>query len=302
MDGWDSQRKMRYKKLLEKGFIDPAWKLTEREKKVPAWNNLDEDEKKVWDALMAAYAGQIDCMDQGIGEILSVLEENDELDNTLIFFLSDNGGCAEGQGKKLSVEQIDVIGNKEPAQSYRINWANVSNTPFREYKHYAHEGGISTPLIMHWPKKITTQGKITPQVGHVIDLMPTILDVAGAEYPEELNGNKINPLNGTSLLPTIEGHVFAHEPLFFEHEANRAVISGDWKLVSKGTNKAPYTNDWELFNLKNDRTETQNLANENPQKAEELKLLWENWAEKNNVYPLDGRGWNEKIAADITKK
>ncbi len=302
MDGWDSQRKMRYKKLLEKGFIDPAWNLTEREKKVPAWNNLDEDEKKVWDALMAAYAGQIDCMDQGIGEILSVLEENDELDNTLIFFLSDNGGCAEGQGKKLSVEQIDVIGNKEPAQSYRINWANVSNTPFREYKHYTHEGGISTPLIMHWPKKITTQGKITPQVGHVIDLMPTILDVAGAEYPEELNGNKINPLNGTSLLPTIEGHVFAHEPLFFEHEANRAVISGDWKLVSKGTNKAPYTNNWELFNLKNDRTETQNLANENPQKAEELKLLWENWAEKNNVYPLDGRGWNEKIAADITKK
>lgn len=301
MDGWDSQRKKRYEKLLEKGFIDPAWDLTEREKKVPAWNNLDEDEKKVWDALMATYAGQIDCMDQGIGEILSVLEENDELDNTLLFFLSDNGGCAEGQGKTLSVEQIDLIGNDEPAQSYRINWANVSNTPFREYKHWAHEGGISTPLIMHWPEKIAAKGKITTQVGHVIDLMPTILDVAGATYPNKFAGIEINPVQGKSLVPLIEGDVFVREPLFFEHEANRAVIAGDWKLVSKGKNKAPYTTNWELFNLKTDRTETTNLIQSKPEKAKELETLWDNWAKENNVYPLDARGWNNKIAADVTK-
>lgn len=302
MDGWDSQRKMRHNKLIEKGFVDSKWELTDREKRVPEWDELKEDEKKVWDALMAAYAGQIDCMDQGIGEIISVLEKNGELENTLILFLSDNGGCAEGQGKKLTADEIHLIGNDEPAQSYRINWANVSNTPFREYKHYTHEGGISTPLIMHWPKKLKAKGEMTKQVGHVIDLMPTILDVAGAEYPENLNGNKINAVNGKSLVSVIEGNVFAREPLFFEHEANRAVISGDWKLVSKGTNKPPYTTDWELFNLKDDRTETQNLASENPQKTQELQILWDNWAKENHVYPLDGRGWNEKIAADITKK
>jgi arylsulfatase len=268
---------------------------------VPAWNELEEDEKKVWDALMAAYAGQIDCMDQGIGKIISVLEENKELDNTLILFLSDNGGCAEGQGRKLSVDKIHLVGNKEPAQSYRINWANVSNTPFREYKHYTHEGGISTPLIMHWPKKISAKGKMTTQVGHVIDIMPTILDVAGAEYPEILNGNKINPVNGKSLMPVIKGETFEREPLFFEHEANRAVIAGDWKLVSKGINKAPYTTNWELYNLKEDRTETNNLIDDNPDKAKELEVLWDAWAKENHVYPLDGRGWNEKIAADVTK-
>jgi len=301
MDGWDSQRQKRYKNLIEKGIIDENWILTDREKRVPEWNELDNDEKKVWDALMAAYAAQIDCMDQGIGKIISTLEQNGELENTLIIFLSDNGGCAEGQGKRLSIDQVNLIGNEKPAQSYRINWANVSNTPFREYKHYTHEGGISTPLIMHWPKNIKAKGKITTQMGHVIDLMPTILEVAGAKYPEQLNGNEINSLNGKSLLSAAMGHPFDRGPLFFEHEANRAVISGDWKLVSKGTNKAPYTSNWELFNLKDDRTETQNLALENPKKIQELKLLWENWAKENNVYPLDGRSWKEKIAADSLK-
>ncbi len=301
MDGWDAERKKRHKTLVEKGIIDANWKLTDRETKVPGWDELEEDEKKVWDALMAAYAGQIDCMDQGIGEIISVLEKNGELDNTLIVFLSDNGGCAERQGKKLSVDEIHLIGNNEPAQSYRINWANVSNTPFREYKHYVHEGGISTPLIMHWPEKITSKGEITKQVGHVIDLLPTFLDVAQTKYPETLNGNKINPPNGISLLSSLNGNTFKHAPLFFEHETNRAVISGQWKLVSKGTKKAPYTGDWELYNLKVDRTETNNLLHSNPEKAKELKILWGNWATENHVYPLDGRGWNEKIAADVTK-
>lgn len=302
LDGWDLQRERRYKNLLEKGFISPEWQLSEREKKVKEWDQLPDDEKKVWDALMAAYAGQIDCMDQGIGEILAVLEENDELDNTLILFLSDNGGCAEGQGKKLSLEEIHLVGDDKPEQSYRINWANVSNTPFREYKHYVHEGGISTPLIMHWPEKISAKGKLTPQVGHVIDLMPTILDVAGVAYPEKRNGVKVNPVNGKSLTPVLGGEVFSREPLFFEHEANRAVIDGDWKLVSKGTKVAPYTSDWELYNLRDDRTETKNLVTSNPDKAKEMEQLWDNWAKNNHVYPLDGRGWNEKIAADVTKQ
>lgn len=301
MDGWDKERQKRYKKLIEKGIMDPNWKLTKREDRVPEWEEIPLDEQKVWDALMAAYAAQIDRMDQGIGEILSVLQQNDELDNTLIIFLSDNGGCAEPQGKTLSVEEVGLIGQEEPAQSYRINWANVSNTPFREYKHWVHEGGIATPMIMHWPGKIKKEGEITPQKGHVIDLMPTILDVAGAKYPQKFDGKNIHPVQGKSVLPALEGKVFDRGPLFFEHEANRAVIDGEWKLVSKRTKKSPYTSDWELFNLKEDRTETNNLVEKYPEKASELQDLWENWAENNNVYPLDGRGWSEKIDADVTK-
>ena len=301
LDGWDQQREKRYKTLVDNEIIDPSWNLTTREEKVQDWNKLDDDEKKVWDALMAAYAAQIDRMDQGIGEIISVLEKNGELENTLIIFLSDNGGCAEQQGRILSVDEIDQVGNEDPAQSYRIQWANVSNTPFREYKHYTHEGGIATPLIMSWPEEIYRQGEITTQVGHVIDIMPTILEVAGAKYPEEMNGQTINPLQGKSLLQSVMGKEFEREALFFEHHANRAVILGDWKLVSEGNNKEPYLGNWELYNLKDDRTETTNLMARYPDKAQELKELWDRWATENNVYPLDGRGWNEKIRADVTK-
>lgn len=301
MDGWDSQREKRYEALIESGIIDSSWSLTTREEKVPEWESLEDDEKKVWDALMAAYAAQIDRMDQGIGEIISVLEKKGELENTLIIFLSDNGGCAEPQGVRLSVDQIDQVGNENPAQSYRTQWANVSNTPFREYKHYSHEGGIATPLIIHWPDEIQNRGEITAQVGHVIDMMPTILEVAGAEYPEEMNGHKLNPVQGRSLLPAVMGREFEREPLFFEHHSNRAVILGDWKLVSEGNNKEPYVGDWELYNLKADRTETNNLIDKFPDKAVELKELWDNWAKENNVYPIDGRGWNEKISSDVTK-
>jgi arylsulfatase A-like enzyme len=302
MDGWDEHRKRRYEKLREIGFIDSGWPLTERDHSVPAWEELSNEEKQVWDARMAVYAAQIDCMDQGIGDIISTVEKHGALDNTLIIFLSDNGGCAEGQGGDLTLEQLPLLGNNQPAQSYRTNWANVSNTPFRMYKHYNHEGGISTPLIMHWPKKIKAKGKITDQVGHVIDLMPTILDVAGAEYPLEYDEKRIHPAQGKSLVNCIDGESFSREPLFFEHEANRAVIKGKWKLVSIGTRNEPYEGEWELFDLSVDRTETNNLVDQQPEIAKELQLLWENWANENHVYPLNGMNWGDKIKADVTEK
>lgn len=302
MNGWDEQRKQRYKALIDKGIIEDHWDLTEREGRVPAWDSLEEDEKEIWDALMAAYAAQIYRMDQGIGDILELLEQEGELDQTLVIFLSDNGGCAEPQGRQLHVEEVGLVGNEEPAQSYRINWANVSNTPFREYKHYVHEGGISTPLIMHWPETITRKGQSTGQVGHVIDLMPTILDVAGAEYPEAMKGINLNPVQGKSLLSAMRGDEFERKALFFEHEANRAVISGKWKLVSKGSYKPPYTSEWELYNLVEDRTETHELSASYPALADSLAQLWDQWAANNQVYPLDARGWNQKIEADINKQ
>lgn len=294
MDGWDSNREKRFKKLKEIGMIDSTFKLSERDKKVPTWDSLTDDEKRKWDARMAVYAAQIDCMDQGVGQIIATLEKNGELENTLILFLSDNGGCDEEQGGNLKLEDLSFLGNETPEQSYRVNWANVSNTPFREYKHYVHEGGISTPLIMSWSGTIASNGAITKQVGHVIDLMPTILDVAGASYPKKLNGNTIFKNQGKSLVQCMNGKVFDREPLFFEHQANCAVIDGDWKLVSKATEQAPWKGKWELYNLKKDRTETTNLIMLQHEKAQKLEKLWEKWANDNDVYPLDNSDWETK--------
>ncbi|HZK95529.1 MAG TPA: arylsulfatase [Prolixibacteraceae bacterium] len=299
MNGWDKYREQRFKKLKEIGMIDPDWVLTERDESVPAWYSLTENEKKIWDARMAVYAAQIDRMDQGVGQIIETLRENGKLNNTMIIFLSDNGGCDEEQGGDLKMEDLPFLGNERPAQSYRTNWANVSNTPFREYKHYVHEGGISTLLIVHWPEKITSKGAITKQVGHVIDLMPTIVEVAGATYPEKFNGNDIHQFQGKSLLPCFNGTVFEREPLYFEHQANRAVIDGDWKLVSKATQQPPWEGEWELYNLKDNRTETKNLIGQQPVKAHELEKLWDKWATENHVYPLDNREWFEKIKAGV---
>lgn len=298
MNGWDINRKQRFERLKALGMIDSNVVLTERDKDVPAWESLSENEKKVWDARMAVYAAQIDRMDQGIGKIIQTLETNGELDNTIILFLSDNGGCAEYQGGNLTVENLPVLGNENPAESYRTNWANVSNTPFREYKSFVHQGGISTPLIVSWPDRIKTKAIVSKQVTHVIDLMPTLVEIAEANYPENFNGEPIFPLPGKSLVPSLNGKVFARKPLFFEHEANLAVIDGNWKLVSKGVPQAPYLGAWELYNLKNDRSETQNQIRNYPKKAKKLQGLWENWAKQNYVFPLDGRGWGTKVNAD----
>ena len=295
MDGWDAHRQKRYQKLKEIGFIDTDWSLTERDASVPAWETLSIEEKQIWDARMAVYAAQIDC-------IINTIEKQGALDNTLIFFMSDNGGCAESQGGNLSLDELPMLGSEKPAHSYRTNWANVSNTPFRMYKHYNHEGGIATPMIMHWPGRIKMKGLITSQVGHVIDIMPTILDIAGVKYPSIYEGNSIHPVQGKSLLDVLDGESFDRGPIFFEHEAHRAVIEGNWKLVALGRRNAPYEGLWELYDLSADRTETNNLVDANPEKAEKLRILWENWASENNVYPLNGMGWNEKIAADVTKQ
>jgi len=300
MEGWDKNRQQRFERLKKIGMINKNAVLTPRDKNVPAWESLTESEKQVWDARMAVYAAQMDCMDQGIGQIIATLKKNGELENTVILFLSDNGGCAEGQGGNLSVEDLPLLGIDENQQSYRTNWANVSNTPFREYKSFVHQGGITTPMIVSWPQKIKNKGKITSQVGHIVDIMPTIMDIAGAKYPLQYNENEILPLPGKSLLTSLNGKVFKREPLFFEHEANRAVIDGEWKLVSKGNYQAPYVGSWELYNLTKDRTETKNLIQQYPEKAAELEALWNKWATENQVFPLDNSGWFEKIEADKT--
>ncbi|WP_139956454.1 arylsulfatase [Flavicella sediminum] len=295
--GWDYFREQRFKKMTESGLSN-NWALSQRPEDIPAWNSLSEKEKAMWEMRMEVYAAQIDRMDQGIGRIIKLLKEKNELDNTIIVFLSDNGGNKESQGKNFDVESMATLGDKNFNQSYRKNWANMSNTPFRLYKSSNHEGGISTPLIVHWPKKIK-QGSITNQQGHVIDFMPTLMELAGASYPKSLNGNNIKPYQGKSLVPAFKGSVSKSGPLFFEHEADRAVIDGEWKLVSTKSLKAPYEGKWELYNLSVDRAEENNLIDKHPKIALELEQKWNVWAKENNVLPLDARGWGVKIKSDI---
>ena len=215
--GWDALREERRERMIKLGLIDPQWKLSERDPRVKPW---DKEEDKAWQARrMEVYAAQIDRMDQGIGRIVDTLRKNGQLDNTLIFFLADNGGCAEEigrtwqglhiptsthDGRPVAVGNEDhsiMPGPEETYQSYGIPWANVSNTPFRRYKHFVHEGGISTPLIVHWPANIHAAGALCDQPGHLIDIMSACVDVSSAEYPKVYNNHRIHPMEGRSLVP-----------------------------------------------------------------------------------------------------
>lgn len=275
--GWDAVRRERHARMIEMGIVDAKWPLTPRDPSVPAWEDAaDHDEL---DLRMAVYAAQIDRMDQGIGRIIEALKKQGQLENTLILFLADNGGCAEVIDR--SVDKDAPTGTADSFRSYGVGWANASNTPFRRYKHWVHEGGISTPLIAHWPAVIK-KPVITHQPGQLVDLMATCVDVAGAEYPREFNGKEIQPLQGRSLKPVFNGEKWDQERLlFWEHEGNRAIRRGDWKLV------ALHGKPWELYDLSKDRTEVNNVAADHPELVEELKELYQSWADRSSVVP-----WN----------
>jgi arylsulfatase len=247
---------------------------------------------------MAVYAAMADRMDQGIGRILKAVRETGTENDTLICYLQDNGGCAEefdaGEARTKTAPKTTrdgrpvrsgnnpeiMPGPEDTFQSYGVPWANTSNTPFRLYKHWVHEGGVSTPLIARWPAGITRPNTLTGQPGHLIDLMATCLDVAGAQYPETYQNNRITPLEGRSLRPIFEGKQRQlHQGIYWEHEGNRAVRAGKWKLVSR------YPGKWELYDLEADRTEMNDLASRHADKASELERAYNEWAARSNVAP-----------------
>jgi arylsulfatase len=273
--GWDAIREERLERQIAMGLIEERWPLTPRDPAAPAWTEVEDPEAR--DLKMAVYAAQVHCMDRGVGRILAALRQTGVEENTLVMFLSDNGGCAEEIGRG----DPDVPpGPRESYLSYGLPWANASNTPFRLYKHWVHEGGIATPFIVQWPAVIREGGGLTHQFGHIMDLMATCLDVAGATYPEEHGGQPIPPLEGKSLRPLFEGRQReGHDIVFWEHEGNKAVRQGRWKLVTR------FPGSWELYDLEANRTELDDLADRHPDKVDELAAAYDRWAPTHAVEP-----------------
>ncbi len=281
--GWDAVRQQRYRRLLELGIIDPGWPLSTRPAEVPAWETIpDKDEQ---DLRMAVYAAQVDRMDQGIGRILEQIRRMDAESNTLVMFLSDNGGDAEDIDEAMTGAPV---GTAESYRGYAPPWANVSNTPFRHFKRQVHEGGIATPLIVRWPALIRQGGGITREAGHVIDLMSTCLEAAGAAYPRNRRGRAVLPTPGRSLLPVFRGvpHGGADDGLFWEHEGNRAIRRGSWKLVALAGGP------WELYDMSVDRTESNDLADSRKDLVADLQMRYHAWADRCGVL-----AWQELPAA-----
>ena len=314
--GYGPIRAARLAKMKELGIVPNDAELSPQE---GHWETVA---KKDWEArCMEVYAAMIDQMDQGIGRIVDALKSSGQYDNTVIFFLHDNGGSPEEVGRlprqdyptrvdkpvyepipKEAIIEIredflqqtrdgfpmlngDSVmpGPGDTFIAYGRSWANVSNTPFREYKHWVHEGGIATPLIVHAPNRIASplRGTLCGAQGHIIDLMSTCVELAGATYPTEYAGHKIDPMEGISLLPLFTDKPIKRlAPLFWEHEGNRAVRDGQWKLVAKGAQGR-----WELYNIDADRSELHDLAAKYPEKAESLAKRWNDWAYRVKVYP-----------------
>ena len=309
--GWQAMRQERYRRALDLGLIDKRWTMSPPDS--APWESVSEADKAWHLRRMEVYAAMVDNMDAGIGRIIDALKQTDVLENTLIFFLEDNGGCAEEWGssgpvrpdpskpvelKPMAPDELQtrmqpthtrdgrpvragrgvMPGPADTFTAYGREWANVSNTPFRLYKHWVHEGGIATPLIVHWPAGLKRQGELEQQPGHLIDVMATCCDVAGATYPTEVEGRPITPLEGRSLVPAFEGKPIQRDALYWEHEGNRAVRVGKWKLVAKGS-KA----EWELYDLDADRTELNNLAAQDPERVRQMTALWDAWAKRCGV-------------------
>jgi len=311
-EGYAALRAERFARMKNRGVIKADTELS------PAPEKWENQKYKEWDARnMEVYAAMVDNMDQGIGKIMQALKDNGQYENTLVMFFQDNGGCAETYGRggpenpradkptlpPMAAEALQM--HMEPKQTrdgypmrtgpnvmagpadtyigYGRGWANVSNTPFREYKHWVHEGGIATPLIVHWPAGIKRHGELETQPSHLIDLLATAVDLSGADYPTKVGEHDITPLQGTSLAPSFEGKDIGRtEPIFWEHEGNRAVRIDDWKLVARGGNGP-----WELYNIAEDRAELHNKAADMPEKAKEMADIWMAWAERSMVLPVN---------------
>jgi arylsulfatase len=299
--GWDAIRERRFERMRAMGLIRKDWKFTPRSvippnrfnrqtgwagKVNPAWDEIDADRRKDLARRMAIFAAMVEIMDRNIGLVIEDLRKNGQLDNTLVLFFSDNGACAEwdpwgfdrSSGPQNDLHRgadLDRMGQPGTYHSYGSGWANACNTPWRLYKHYNHEGGITTPLVAHWPSGIRRRNAIDHQPGHIIDLMPTCVELAGASYPAAMP-----PMEGRSLVPALAGKPVEREALYWEHEGNRAIRIGKWKAVA-----VEPAGKWELYDMDGDRTEMNDLAAREPERLRAMVRQWEQWARRTGATP-----------------
>lgn len=259
--GWDVLRKQRYARQLELGILPPKTQLSQRDPEIESWSDIRAEERDQWDLRMATYAAMIDRMDRNIGRLLATLKETGDFDNTVIMFLSDNGACKDSKDRStvkgaMPWEVTSYLTQGKP-------WANASNTPFRQYKTTDFEGGVRTPMIVHWPGHIQA-GSITDHVGHLVDVMPTMLHLAGAEISDELAGHSL--INAVRSQPSTRPW-----PIYWQFGSSQAIRDHDWKLIKHGKGA------WELYDLANDPIEERNLARQQPQVVLQLSQQWEEW-------------------------
>lgn len=272
--GYDAIRKSRYERQIQLGLVDPkTTPLSEfavEKKTDKKWDELTPEQKKHQAALMEIYAAMVDRVDQNIGRLVQRLKEQGKLDNTLIMFMADNGGCAENP-KDPDADPNAAMGSAESFLSYGSGWATVSNTPLRKWKQDSFEGGISTPLVVHWPAGIKPQTGWRREPVHLVDIMPTVLSVTGATYPGESKQTKVSPVDGVSLAPAFNGEAIGRAtPLFFQFGSGSAIRDGRWKLVRSGQT-------WELYDMATNRSETTDLAGQRPELVQKLGAQWLTW-------------------------
>ncbi|WP_145286509.1 arylsulfatase [Pirellulimonas nuda] len=279
--GWEQLAQERLGRQRRSGLIDASWQPAPLPDEISRWVSLSDEEKDRFDHLMSVYAAVVARMDQSIGNLLKGLEDRGALDNTVVIFCSDNGGNAEAgpsgrtKGNPTTADSAWFCGQ---------SWAHLQNTPFRLYKHHNHEGGIATPLIVHWPVGIKSKGW-RRQPAHMIDIAPTLIDLAKTTWPDTIRDRHVSPPAGISLAPVIQmPNQAADRSIFWEHEGNAAIRTGDLKLVRNGVGS-----DWELYDITNDRTESNDLSSSRRPDVDRLSQLWSEWAEQSNVLPAPAR-------------
>ena len=285
--GWDVIREKRFERMKQMGVLSEEATLSQPDESASQWqwNTLSPEEKKKWAGYMEIYAAMIDVVDQGVGRIVDTLDEQGILDNTIILFMSDNGSCAEDHAK-VYIKGVPQDAPPTVAGStivYKAPWANVSATPHWKYKRSCFNGGVNVPLIVRYPKVVKNQGSFNRSAAHVIDILPTLLDLTATEPLTQLKGQKMQKLDGVSMKPLLEGREKQiHDCICWEHRGECAILKGNWKLVFD------YSDDqWSLYDLtRHGGVEVEDLVSRNPQKVSELLADYKEWMKENNVIPI----------------
>lgn len=310
-EGWDVMRERCYQKQIELGVIPEGTQLAPRNPGVDAWEDLPENQKKLAARLQEAFAAFLDHTDDQIGKLVDGLSAMGQLDNTILLVLADNGASQEGgpfgvmhemkffngilESPDEAIERIDDIGGPRSHTNYPWGWAQCGNSPFKWYKQNTHEGGVHVPLVFHWPKGLNEEqaGSLRNQFVNVSDIVPTIYELIGISAPEQIKGYDQMPITGHSFVNILtDSEAPATNTLqYFEQNGSRALVAGEWKAVCKHEAGADFdTEPWELYHLADDMSECVNLADEQPEKLDELIELWWSEAERNGVLPIDERG------------